>query len=409
MMSRRLTALYLGLHVTLQGNPVEARPRPPASAEAFCDYLESVSAAERAHLKLPEVTARAGLVQGGTAETGDAGVARDTTVRTSIGVRYSFNDLWRAGRITRASSAECRRRLAEAVLVEALEGGRRVGLAAGLKARAEALEHGLAEASRLLERARRARAEELIADRRLVALRLQVDGLREELLQTRARWRALDPEEVPLPPEPLMVLLVTSRQAASQQTRHRLDARLSRWWDVELSAGYDQLFGIEQSLPVFATVQLSLDVGRLTERGARARATEAHDRYRRADGEGFERRIATLRRELRARRERSATRLQDVETLLADLTDRLDRLEGLDTAVARDYASDLMLRRARLEAERAELATSLEALQPYLRAAFAPSVGSGSAPGGLPETDSASALPPWAAGSTGPQDDPSTP
>jgi len=373
--SRRLAAFGLGLQASLGSNAAGAQPTQPTPADAYCDYLEHTAAAERAQLKLPELTARTGLVQGGSGQTGDSGVARETAARTSLGIRYSLNDLWRAGRITKASDAECRRRLADATLVDALEQGGRVGLAAGLRARADELTEGVAEAERLLERARRARAEELITDRRLVALRLRVEGLREDLAETRARWRALDPEVVSLPPEPLVALLAASRRAASEQTRRQLDARLSRWWDIELSGGYDQLFGIEQSLPVYATIQLSLDVGRLAEGAARPRATEAYDRYRSADGEGFEARIQKLRRELEARRDRSKTRLRDVEALLADLTERLEALEGLDTAVARDYASDLVLRRARLNAERAELAAALEALDPYLGAAFAKPTG----------------------------------
>lgn len=364
MKRRPRTARWVALCFTLAGLFGGSTGGAAEPAEDYCRYLGAVTDARQAHLRSPSLLMRGGVVQGGEEATGDGGIARGTVGRTSIGAAYGLEGLWQAELLGRASRAECERYRAEARLLKGLAAAPDVGRGAGLRARVEALQAALVEAGTWLSEAEAARAAALVSDQRVMALRIQIGHLKEALLAARGGLEAVSELE----PQALSRLLRAHQEAVVEEASRALDFQLSGWWGLRLSGGYDELWGIEQTVPLFATAQLELNLGRFLEAGAREEARRALQRFEAEGGQQYGERGAAVQRELRARLREEQARLTEVRALLTDLRDRESSLQGMDGRIARDYAVDLGLRRVELEADEAYLQASVKVLAPFLAA-----------------------------------------
>lgn len=287
----------------------------PARAEdAYCDYVESVAAADAATLLAPELFAAVGYVdQPATVDVPDE---TSDDVRVTAGVRVGLSRMYQ-GLVTRKRArADCRRNTA-------------LGQVQGettyraLEARARVLEDALDQAEKILAEAdadldaRRQTAQEVFATR------LRVDQLREQAAETR---RALD--ELPAPAEGSSMAGALAAYYAADGDVEDADASLrrARAWDLSLRFGYDKFLDDADESPYFAVVQLNVNLGLVFQGRSNARAAEARRRLVREEA-GGQLRATTAR--LQALLEIEKKREAETAVLVEDLEKQLAALKRL--------------------------------------------------------------------------------
>lgn len=354
-----------GLVVGLGSAASAQEPSPPG----YCDMVRGVAAAEAALLKAPEAFASAGVVNPGEAAGAGTGVPLGRPrARLTAGLNYDVVGLLRGVTLQQRAEAECERYRVLQALQAAVKQGTSIGAEVALQARAQVLEQELAGAERLLSAARgeveagRSTLEELNV------VQLRVDGLRALAHQTRQeleRLRALPHlEERPLP-----ALLAGLRSADARVEALSAELRSTLAWRVRLQAGYDELIGVPQSLPLFGLVTVSYNLGNPWQPAANAQAAEGRRRALEEDVQGLVQEVTRLVGELRAAWHAEQARLREVGVLVADLEHQLRELESLETLKVRHYRDYLRLELARLRAERAWLQAHVQELGRFLEAA----------------------------------------
>jgi hypothetical protein len=347
-----------------------AHAQAPGEPEpGYCEMVRGVAAAEAALLQAPEAFASGGVVNPGeVAGTGTSVPLGRPRARLTAGLNYDVVGLLRGVALQQQAEAECERYRALQALQAAVKQGTSIGAETALQARERVLRQELVEAERLLAAARgeveagRSTLEELNV------VQLRVDGLRALAHQTRQeleRLRALPRlEEHPLP-----ALLAGFRSADARVEALSAELRNTLAWRVRLQAGYDELIGVPQSLPLFGLVTVSYNLGNLWQPAANARAGEGRRRALEEDVEGIAQEVTRLVGELRAAWHAEQARLREVGVLVADLEHQLHELESLETQKVRHYRGYLRLELARLRAEHAWLQAHVQELGRFLEAA----------------------------------------
>lgn len=354
-----------GLAAGLGSTAAAQAPAEPG----YCEMVRGVAAAEAALLQAPEAFASAGVIN--PAEVAGVGTSVPLgrpRARLTAGLNYDVVGLLRGSALQRRAEAECERYRVVQALQAAVKQGTSIGTEAALRARARVLEQELLGAQRLLEAARgeveagRSTLEELNV------VQLRVDGLRALEHQTRQELERL--KALPhLEERPLPALLAGLRSADARVEQLSAELRSSAAWRVRLQAGYDELFGVPQGVPLFGLVTISYNLGNLWQPAANARAGEGRRRALEEDVQGMVQEVTRLAGELRAAWLAEQARLREVGVLVADLEHQLHELESLETHRVRHYRDYLRLELARLRAEHAWLQAHVQELGRFLEAA----------------------------------------
>jgi hypothetical protein len=321
-------------------------------ADDFCREITSAAASRAAPLQWPQVFARLGLMRGSPVDfDGVAAARRDLLWNLQAGIDVSPVRMLAGGLIEDRARAECRRYAAE-LAVRELEGGLELDVSSALDAQAAALRARLPEAeARLAESAARLEAGHVSAPTHAAARR------RVARLRGATAAAELEAERAPRS-EPVPFSAATHTFDALRRSEARaqeLDGRLRRMesFGLNVRAGYDEVFGVAQAVPLFAFVSVQLSPGRLFQ-GSLDAASEAAHRRR------VERRIAEDRLELAdlsARLGRQlaivARRLAELEVGVAELAAQQTELERVGTSAARDLLDQLWFDRVDLEADHA--------------------------------------------------------
>lgn len=348
----------MGKKATLLAALVLAIPAAGFAQEAaedesgYCKFVRGVAAADSALLYAPELFTSFGAINVGEAEDGTAfGTPK---LRLTIGARYDLIELYQGMKVGDRAEAECRRYRAERALEAAVRAGDRVGAGPALAARAAVLADALPMAEKLLAsldgdvRNARATVDELSATQ------LRVDALRAQAAETeveRGRLESMPHAEA----RPLVDVIGSFRSSDDRLEELEGTLRRTEAWSFELAGGYDEVFDVDQDVPLFAIATLTFDLGGLWQGAGNERAREGRREWISSDVMGVDRRVSDLLLELRAIREGERKRLAEVTTLLGDLETQLGSIEGLHTERVRRYHSYLWFEVTKLRAERAYL------------------------------------------------------
>ena len=294
-----------------------ARAEEPASG--YCDWVEGVAASESALLFSPAVFASLGFL-----DQGPIAIAPEATgddMRITAGVSYRITGVFEGIAVRRRARAECRRHRALA----------RVGdetVRRALEARYAVLEKALGRSDRLLDRVERDLAQRRVTAQDATALRLRVDELRALAARTRADIAALGAPggggsggSGGEAGGALLAYHQADREIARQEAR----LRRARAFDVSVRAGYDAFTGPidDDESPLFAVVQVGVNLGALLQGGAEERAASGRRRFveqeRGGAGEPSLRALRVLAAEQRRRAEQTGVLVADLEKQLADL------------------------------------------------------------------------------------------
>lgn len=330
----------------------DARVRA-AETRDRCQEITSAAASESAALRWPLLFSRVGLMRGSPLDVDGGGGAarRDLLWNLQVGAEVSPTRIYEAGLVEARARAECDRYAAE-LSFRALMAAFDLDLTKALEARIQSLQASLPDAERRLEASSSALDGSQVSLPDHLTTRRRVDRLRQQLADAE-----LDLASAPLfaaePAPPAGRAFDELRRAEARVVA--LDAELRRADSIALSlrAGYDEVFGVEQSLPVFAFVSLRLAPARLWQRAHDAASERAHQRR-------VERRIEQARlllERLEGQLGRQLTvlerRLAQLERRIAELGRRQSDLGGVGTQAAGELSEALWFERAEVEADRA--------------------------------------------------------
>jgi hypothetical protein len=343
-----------------QPPPFERQPAPPTAQATkdpgYCQYVNGVADANTALLVAPELFISLGVINAGEAEGGTP--LGSPKGRLTLGVEYDFVELWKGLDLQDRAAAECRRYKARSALESAVRAGGEVGAAPALAARARVLAESLPHAERLLEGLREEVREAAATRDEVDVVRLRLDELRQEtrgVVVAQARV-----ESLPYGQGGTLVGVIDAYRAADTELEEiegglrKLDA-----WSLEVRGGYDEIFDVDQTTPLFGLVTLSFDLGGLWVPGANKSAAEGRRRWIEEDVMGADRRVSELIGQLHTVRQAEQARLEEVSLLVNDLTAQLDEVRELGTRRVRRYETFLFFELTRLRGEQAYLQAHL--------------------------------------------------
>ncbi|MCP3101718.1 hypothetical protein LZ198_22835 [Myxococcus sp. K15C18031901] len=351
----------------LSADPVD-QPSPVDTVEeraaGYCELVRGIGDAEAALELAPEVFGSFGAVNTGEAEGGTA--LGKPKLRATAGVSYDFVGLYRGRTLRRHAQAQCRRHQALSSLQAAVRQGTGLGEEAALEARAAALQEALPRAEQLITSLRSDLQEGRATLEELNAVQVRLDHLRSLHADTAlARERLAARPKLPSG-QKLEALLAELRSADDAVEAHAGNLRRAQAWELSVRGGYDEVFDIDQDVPLFGQIMLTYDLGNLWQGSANERARQGRRRSLMEEVDGVPQQVAELLGELRARQRSEELRLREVITLVSDLEGQLREVESMQTREVRRFRDYLLLELARLRAERAYLGAHVESLKRFL-------------------------------------------
>lgn len=335
--------------------PLGAQAQAP-SADGACGHATGVADSEAALLMSPELFVSLGVVSAALDEEGLGA----PTPRLLIGADYSVSKLWQGMTVKRRALAECERARALAALAPALDLRSSLGLLPALTARSQVLKDALPRAEAIaravaseVEDGRASREEER-------AIAQALDGLRLLAHQT-----ALDADRLQRGPAPadFQAALRRYRDASARAEALSGSLRAQSAWDVAVRGGYERLFDVPQSVPLFGMVTVSYNLGGLFQGDANRRAVAGVRQESDGDFDSVGQKLRQLLDELSAQRAADRTRLEQARTRLADLQSQARQLEALTTHEVDRFRRSVFFERVSAEAEVAFLEAHLRALE----------------------------------------------
>ncbi|GMU02173.1 hypothetical protein KH5H1_62930 [Corallococcus caeni] len=336
-------------------------------AKGYCERVRGTSRAEAALEMAPEVFASVGAVNAGDAVGGsDETPLGSPKLRVTAGLGYDFVGLYRGHTLRSRAEAECRRYQALAALQSAVEHGSRLGEAAALDARARALATSLPRAEALVAALRDDLRDGGATLEELNAVQVRLDNLRS-LARDTAQAREQLALEPPPPEGQTLGALLSAFEAADDQVEVLSGGlRTAAAWRLSVRGGYDEVFDVDQSTPLFGQLTLGYNLGHFWQGRANAQAREGRRQETRDAVDGAPRRVRQLLGELRITERSEQQRLGEVSALVSDLQGQLREVEQLQTRQVRRFRDYLLLELARLQAEQAYLGAHLETLRSML-------------------------------------------
>jgi len=319
--------------------PVLARGDAPADlVDGYCDWVTGAGLSERALLQAPDAV---------------VAVSRDlltSNVRFRAGLSYDAVRFYRGSLVERRAEAECDRFRASSSFMAEVELGSLETRRSALAARLSVFEEALPRARELVDSASTAFAAGHATIEELQAIRLRADALSLESAATSTELDALGEPSAPLRATRLRELL--TRQVEHEREVETLEGRLRRAgaFRLALNAGYEGARSLSRSVPAYAVLEVSYNLGGARQPRADARALDGRGRWAEAREGGTQSRSARTLLQLRAELASERKRLGEIVALRADVEERwksLDGIEGNRVRRVRDHLwFDLVLARA---------------------------------------------------------------
>ncbi|MDB5219511.1 MAG: hypothetical protein JWO86_7438 [Myxococcaceae bacterium] len=359
----RCLSACVGLYIVMLSSTALAQetPRPgrdlaQKSTEASCRYARAVAESTSSVMMSPQLFATGGLVSGSESPTGPT----TTTVQPRLigGVQYGAATLYRGIQTRALAEAECKTfAVFNKLLAFSFVNGTGES-APALRARLKVLEDARTHAEEILKRARDGVADARMTNDDLDVTASRIDAFRAATVETRQRLHSA--EGAMLGPEESVETLLAQRDVAERAAEDRAARiRQSLAWDVSVRAGYDQIYGQHQPVPLFGVVTVTFSPGLFWQRPADDRAEVARVDAARAGLENASLRAEETARQLRELVRGDRERLVDVTTLLSELETRYDVVSKVPGDKALASADLLWLGMVTLRAEKAYLAAHI--------------------------------------------------
>jgi hypothetical protein len=338
---------------------------PRRAASSYCEYLKGVASAESALLVAPSLFVTGGLVNVTPVDPTGAATSQAPSARISAGAAYSFGTLYRGLAVKTKADAECEAYRHFSELLAFIAHNKEGLSAVALKAREGVLDASMGRAQEILRSARQRLADGRATQEEVEATELRVDTMRV------ARQGVKKDIEVangmPDTSAKSIVSLVAERAAAERKAEEEAaKVRSSYGWDVSVRAGYDQVLGFSQKVPVFAMATASVNLGWFFQGSGNDRAIEARPPATRWALEGGSQPAIEAARRMREAVRAERARLADVVILLGDVEQRMKAAEAVEGDKPKALADMLWFDAVTLRAEQAFLEEHLRHMKNVL-------------------------------------------
>ncbi len=340
--------------------------KSPEREPGYCEWVKGATDSERAILMYPELYSTLGPVSSGDEETGDeSSIFNQMALRLTVGLQYRFINLYRGIMMGHRADAECRRYLAQSDLQAAVSIGKDWGRKDALEAKLAIVQKAMPEAETQLDLLYKQLDENLATVDELYAVQLKVDALRQIINQTQLELERL--ATMPqAPKEKLEDIVRRYNQMDDLIEKRESQIRRAKAWAVDIKGGYDQSFGNEKDYPLFAQVKLSFNFGGIAQPSADSRAASGRRRWRSHSVETLETRVIQMQSQLKALAKAEHKRLDEINMLADELSERLKTLKDIDTEKSKRFRNLLWMDYVSMNAERVYLKTHLAELQDYV-------------------------------------------
>lgn len=322
-------------------------------ADGYCQMIDGVARSRSALMMAPELFVSFGVVNGNDAYS----VGVDTmppSARLTGGVRYSLMGLYQGAVTRHQAAAGCAQYRAVSQLHRFVQAYHDGLSAAALRARLAVLEQAIPQAEQILGSIRSDVASTQATIDELNATQLRVDALQGLRAQTRADLDSLSTRAQP-PAGSIATVLTARDRAEASLADEEAKLRRSNGWDIIFRAGYDQVFGIRDHVPLFGVVSLSYNLGSLFQGEPEGAAKAGRLRWVRHETEGADDRVEQTIGRLRGVVKSERERLRETTVLLADLRARFAAVRAVENDKVARYRDYLWFDLVNVEAEDAYL------------------------------------------------------
>jgi hypothetical protein len=334
---------------------------PPAAAD-YCKYVSGVATSQAAILESPILF---GSLGSASAEILPSPLSATTSVanRTRFfgGTSYSLGNVQRGRALKHAARADCDQYEITAGLEAFLQENWEALTSNALEARAQILREALVHAKEILLRSERLLETRVATSQEYHGMQLRNDELLQILEQTDSDMGKAAKSEA-LAMFPLNEMLKKQQDLLTRQEIEQGKSREAGTWDLSGTAGLQRILNANQSSPYFASITLSVNLGRLWQGAAERRATDGFHRWIQEDPTGPSVRTYMLLDHFHAIQTAEAKRLRETEILMEDLEQRLESVRGLGNEKVQSYEDYVWFDYIKLKAEHAYLVAHLKDL-----------------------------------------------
>lgn len=372
-MNKSLAAACMVLGLTLptwaQSKTIFDRPEdqgspylnPPAAAD-YCKYVSGVATSQAALLESPILFSSVGSA---AAEILPSPLSATTVVanRTRFfgGATYSLGNIERGRALKQAARADCEQYEVTAGLEAFLQENWDAVTSDALDARAQVLREALVHAKQILSRSEKLLEAHVSTSQEYHGTQLRSDELLQILEQTESDMgKAAKSESLAM--FPLNEMLQRQQDLLTRQEIEQGKFRESGTWDISGTGGFQRILNANEPSPYFGSVTVSVNIGRLWQKGAERRATEGFHRWVEEDPTGPAMRTYMLLDHFHAIQTAEAKRLQETEILMRDLEQRLESVRDVDNESAQSYEDYVWFDYVKVKAEHAYLVAHLKDL-----------------------------------------------
>jgi hypothetical protein len=328
---------------------VATAAEPDTSGDGYCEFMEGTAQAASDLLYAPSVIGSIGYVKDPTVT--DVNAAVSAGVRAVAGLQYNFIGI-PAGNATRAlAHADCARH-------QALDRVQGETVYRALRAKKKVLDDAMDEADKVMSAQEEDLKQHRITAQEVVATRLRVNDLHDLLADTQ---RQLDSLPAPVKGEALGGALGAYYRADAEMEEQTGRLRRLSAFDVTARVGYDQYLDRADNSPLFAVVQVTVNLGNIWLGDANDRAAAGRKKALREQHQVqlVDTTITHIKREIEqesARADETAALEQDLQSQIA----QLDKIGGDDN---KRYRQTVWFDFIKVKAEKAYYATHVTSLK----------------------------------------------
>jgi hypothetical protein len=247
--------------------------------------------------------------------------------------------------------AECRRYAAE-LSFQQLEADLDLDQEPALSAKLATLRAALPRAEELQRQSEQALAASQITLQEHALTRARVDALRQATMEAEFELASVSPRARAAVPARLASRVFEDLRL-SEARRQEIEGQLRRaeGFGVSIRGGYDEVFGVPQSLPIFGAVTLDFAPGGFWQPAREREGAQARQRWVEHRIEAAQSQLRSTSERVRRQLEITERQIKELELRVAELEARSSELAQVDTPAAEEFRRDVWFELVRRQAD----------------------------------------------------------
>jgi hypothetical protein len=319
------------------------------SGDGYCEFIEGTAQAASDLLYAPSAVGSIGYVKDPTVT--DVNTAVTSGVRAVVGLQYNFVGI-ASGNATRAlAKADCKRH-------QALDRVQGETVYRALRAKKKVYDEAMDAADKVMAEQEEDLKQHRITAQEVVATRLRVNEL-HDLQEDTARQ--LDALPVPVKGEALGGALASYYRADQEMEDQTGRLRKLSGFDVTARVGYDQYLDRQDNSPLFAVLQVTVNLGEIWMGDANERAAAGRKKALREQHQV--QLVDTTLTHIKKEIEQEGTRADETAALEQDLGNQLAQLDKIGGEDNKRYRQTVWFDFVKVKAEKAYFTAHVTSLK----------------------------------------------